>query len=57
MHVLADLGPNIQISDPSCGGTGLSANQKKVAEALTSIWENDTPTLAYAYSENIQEGR
>ena len=25
------------------GITGLTANQKKVAEALTSIWENDTP--------------
>ncbi|MBZ4422291.1 chitosanase [Myxococcus sp. RHSTA-1-4] len=52
---------NIQISDPSCGGTtggtGLSANQKKVAEDLTSIWENDTPTIDYAYSENIQDGR
>ncbi len=52
---------NIQISDPSCGGTtggtGLSANQKKVAEDLTSIWENDTPTINYPYSENIQDGR
>ncbi|HZH13409.1 MAG TPA: chitosanase [Archangium sp.] len=52
---------NVQISDPSCssGGTvgGLTANQKKVAEALTSIWENDTPTLNYAYAENIYDGR
>ncbi|MCP3103560.1 chitosanase [Myxococcus sp. K15C18031901] len=52
---------NVGITDPSCGGTtpepGLTANQKKVAEALTSIWENDTPTLDYAYSENIQDGR
>ena len=54
---------NIQISDPSCGstppppGTGLTANQKKVAEDLTSIWENDTPSINYAYSENIQDGR
>ncbi|NTX05110.1 chitosanase [Myxococcus sp. CA051A] len=53
---------NVVISDPSCGGTvppvtGLTANQKKVAEALTSIWENDTPTIDYAYSENIQDGR
>ncbi|MFP2926350.1 chitosanase [Pyxidicoccus sp. 3LG] len=53
---------NIQISDPSCGSTppptgGLTANQKKVSEALTSIWENDTPTIDYAYSENINDGR
>lgn len=48
---------NVRISDPSCGGNGLTALQKKVAENLTSIWENDTPTLAYAYSENIQDGR
>ena len=28
-----------------------------MAEAMTSIWENDTPILAYAYSENINDGR
>ncbi|MCE9669327.1 chitosanase [Myxococcus stipitatus] len=54
---------NVTITDPGCGGTtpepvpGLTVNQKKVAEALTSIWENDTPTLDYAYSENIDDGR
>ncbi|MCK8497599.1 chitosanase [Myxococcus fulvus] len=54
---------NIVISDPSCGSTppppggGLTESQKKVSEGLTSIWENDTPVLAYAYSENIQDGR
>ncbi|WP_338870062.1 chitosanase [Myxococcus stipitatus] len=58
---------NVTISDPGCGGTGpgpnpdpgtgMTANQKKVAEALTSIWENNTPTLAYAYAENINDGR
>ncbi|QRK11398.1 chitosanase [Archangium violaceum] len=63
---------NVQISDPSCGtggndggtdgGTGgsdggMTANQKKVAEAITSIWENDTPVIDYAYSENIHDGR
>ena len=42
----------------SNGGSGaLTANQKRVAEALTSIWENDTPALDYAYSENIHDGR
>jgi chitosanase len=35
----------------------MTANQKKVAEALTSIWENDTPTIDYAYSEDIDDGR
>ena len=35
----------------------LTPNQKAVAEALTSIWENDTPKLDYAYSENINDGR
>ena len=45
-------------SNGSGAGSGaLTANQKKVAEALTSIWENDTPQLDYAYSENINDGR
>jgi chitosanase len=52
---------NVRVQSDSCGGTspgpGLTANQKKVAEALTSIWENDTPVLDYAYSENIWDGR
>ncbi|WP_375761472.1 chitosanase [Corallococcus exercitus] len=53
---------NVKVQSDSCGGTspggtGLTANQKKVAEGLTSIWENDTPTLDYAYSENIGDGR
>ncbi|TSC25026.1 chitosanase [Corallococcus sp. Z5C101001] len=53
---------HVKVQSDSCGGTapggtGLTANQKKVAEALTSIWENDTPTLDYAYSENIHDGR
>jgi chitosanase len=54
---------SVRISDPSCGGTtpppstGLTTGQRKVAEGLTSIWENDTPALAYAYAENIGDGR
>jgi chitosanase len=36
---------------------GLAPAQKKVAEQLTSLWENDTTTLAYGYSENIDDGR
>jgi chitosanase len=39
------------------GNGWLSATQKAVAEAMTSIWENDTPKLDYAYSENIGDGR
>lgn len=39
------------------GGGALTPRQKAVAEALTSIWENDTPQLDYAYSENIHDGR
>jgi len=37
--------------------SGLTPAQKKVAEQLTSLWENDTTTLAYGYSENIDDGR
>jgi chitosanase len=37
--------------------SGLNASQKKVAEQLTSLWENDTTTLAYGYAENIGDGR
>jgi len=45
--------------DLATGGPSgpLTPNQKAVAEAMTSIWENDTPILDYAYSENIKDGR
>lgn len=36
---------------------GLDPAQKKVAEQLTSLWENSTPELAYGYSEDIKDGR
>jgi chitosanase len=36
---------------------GLTAAQKKIAEQLTSLWENDTTTPSYGYSENIKDGR
>ena len=53
----ASAGADLAMS-PSNGGSGaLTASQKAVAEALTSIWENDTPILDYAYSENIMDGR
>ncbi|SEK68491.1 chitosanase [Stigmatella aurantiaca] len=56
---------NVQLTSASCGtggenpgGTeGMTAHQKKVAEGLTSIWENDTPVIDYAYAENIHDGR
>ena len=51
----ADLGGgDLAVNGP--GGL-LTANQKAVAEAMTSIWENDTPIVDYAYSENINDGR
>jgi chitosanase len=37
--------------------SGLTPAQKRVAEQLTSLWENDTTNLAYGYSENIDDGR
>ena len=48
----------------ACGGgqtavkdAGATASPERVGRELTSIWENDTPELAYAYSENIHDGR
>ena len=36
---------------------GMTALQKKKAEMLTSLWENGTTVLKYAYCENIGDGR
>jgi len=36
---------------------GLTDVQKAKAAALTSIWENSTPTLAYGYSQDIGDNR
>jgi hypothetical protein len=36
---------------------GLTPPQKKIAEQLTSLWENDTTTVDYGYSEDIKDGR
>ncbi len=42
----------------SCqNGGALTSAQKQKAEMLTSIWENDTPTIDYTYSENIRDNR
>jgi chitosanase len=41
----------------SGGDAYLSAAQKQVMLGMTSIWENDTPKLDYAYAENIKDGR
>ena len=36
---------------------GVTPLQKKKAEMLTSLWENGTTVLKYAYCENIGDGR
>ena len=36
---------------------GLNENQKHRAEALTSVFENGSPTINYEYAENIGDGR
>jgi hypothetical protein len=36
---------------------GLNAAEKKLAEQLTSVWENDSVTVDYAYSEDIMDMR
>jgi chitosanase len=36
---------------------GQSTDARAVALAMTSIWENDTPRIDYAYAENIDDGR
>jgi chitosanase len=57
---------DVCVGQPSAGGgalgacsgiAGLAPAQKKVAEQLTSLWENDTTTLAYGYAEDIKDGR
>src|SRR5687768_10865837 len=42
---------------PSLTNGGLSAVQKRRAEQITSVFENDTIELQYAYIENINDGR
>ncbi|HEX3150633.1 MAG TPA: tRNA-dihydrouridine synthase [Gemmataceae bacterium] len=38
-------------------GPGLSVDQKRRAEALTSVFENDTIVIQYAYVEALHDGR
>lgn len=47
---------NGTIVDTSAQGP-LTPLQKRKAEMLTSIWENSTAVLQYAYCENIDDGR
>lgn len=54
----------VGFASPAGGGLGtcqdlggLTDAQKAQAAALTSIWENSTPTLAYAYAEDIKDYR
>lgn len=42
---------------PSSGNGKLTADQKRRAEQFTSIFENDTIELQYAYVEDIGDGR
>ena len=56
VDVGSDGGDSASTDMAGGGGGGLTPNQKAVAEAMTSIWENDTPILDYAYSENINDG-
>ncbi len=50
-------GAKMDMSTIGGGGGGLLGPQKAMAGAPTSIWENDTPRLAYGYAENIMDGR
>jgi chitosanase len=36
---------------------GLTTDQRRRADQLTSVFENSTPTLQYAYAEDIGDGR
>lgn len=36
---------------------GLTPEQKRRADAVVSIFENDTPVLQYGYAENLHDGR
>ena len=38
-------------------GGGLTADQRRRADQLISVFENSTTTLQYAYAENINDGR
>jgi chitosanase len=43
--------------DIDAGANGLTAEQKRRAEQITSVFENDTIELQYAYVENLDDGR
>lgn len=61
-HTFTDVHANHTINAtfstaPGNGVVGLSAQQKLRAEQITSVFENDTIELQYAYIENINDGR
>jgi chitosanase len=49
--------PSVRSLQATQLGTGLTPVQKRRAEALTSVFENGTPTLQYAYTEKLGDGR
>ena len=42
--------------DGGSGMTDMSAAQKRIAEMLTTFWENDTTVFQYAFSRNNMDG-
>lgn len=55
-------GPAVARYQPSVpaawsAGGGLTADQRRRADQLISVFENSTTTLQYAYAENINDGR
>jgi hypothetical protein len=52
-----DIGAFEYIAPDPNAGQGLSADQKLRAEELTSLFENDTIDLQYAYVEALNDGR
>jgi hypothetical protein len=59
--------PMVCVAQPTVAGgaagqckdasAGLTAGQKKVSAALTSLWENSSSTIQYGYCEDIRDKR
>ncbi|MEV6607602.1 chitosanase [Kutzneria sp. NPDC051319] len=49
-------GPTATSQAPRPGG-GLTADQRRRADQLISIFENGTPTVQYGYAEDLHDGR
>lgn len=59
VHLPACVAPADLAEDASdvVASAGLTADQKRRAEQITSVFENDTLELQYAYIENLGDGR